>query len=115
MSAEKLSLVDPMGIVVAELNVTDEDQGWFFGEILTQHFSPQLTKALDWYDEVLATQTLSVLDEALAMVEQFGLKVRYPNGSLRKVFSLHVNKQNEVSFRTTPVPPPAWLSKSESA
>lgn len=115
MNPETLTLVDAAGKHVAELAVTNEEDGWFYGAILSQEFPRELKESLEQYDQVLTHQTLSFLDSALAEIERFGLSVRYPNGSLRRVFSLHVNLQDEVSFRTTPVPPPAWLTKSESA
>lgn len=115
MITENLILLDGAGNQVATIAVTDEAEGYFTGELLSQQFSPQLKAVLGQYDEVVENQILSLLDEALAAVADFGLKVQYPNGSLRQVYSLHVNRQNEVTFRLTPVPPPIWLSRSASA
>jgi len=115
MNAERVVLTDLAGNAVAEMLLTGEQDGWFTGTLHSQRLPPQLKKALDWYDEVVENQMLSFLDEATAGVEQFGLCVRYPSGSLQKLYSLHVDQHNQVSFRTTPVPPPAWLPKSETA
>ena len=115
MDSDKVILVDTAGNEVAEVRLIGEQDEWFAGTVLTQRFALHLKEALDWYDEVVENQMLSFLDKAADAVEQFGLSVRYPNGSTRKVFSLHISKQNEVSFRTSPVPPPVWLSKSQSA
>jgi hypothetical protein len=115
MNPEQLTLVDSAGKAVAELTVTSQEDGWYFGKIDSQQFPTDLGEALAWYDEVVEHQMLSFLDAALARVEQFGLTVRYANGILRKVFSLQISKANEVSFRSTPVPAPSWLAKSESA
>jgi hypothetical protein len=115
MNADRLTLVDATGKQVAEMAVRCDEAGWFFGEILASEFSPKLKEALDRYDDVVENQMLSFLDTALADVEQFGLCVRSANGISHRVYSLQINKQNEALFRTTPVPPPAWLSKSESA
>ena len=115
MSPETLTLTDAAGNAVAELVMSHEDDGWHSGRVRSLQLPAKLKEALDWYDEVVENQMLSYLDQATAAVEQFGLCVRYPNGTSQKVFSLHINKQNEASFRMTPVPPPAWLSKSESA
>lgn len=115
MDSGKLFLVDTAGNEVAELTLTGEADDWFSGAVLAQQFSPQLKEALDWYDEVVENQMLSFLDGATDAVEQFGLLLRHADGTTHQVFSLHVNKQNEVSFRTSPIPPPVWLAKSESA
>lgn len=114
MNAERVVLADPAGNVVAELLLSAEQDGWFTGTLHSQRLAPQLKKALDWYDEVVENQMLSFLDEATAGVEQFGLCVRYPSGLSMKLYSLHIDQQNQVSFRTTPVPPAARLPKSES-
>ena len=115
MSAEKLTLMDADGTPVAEIQVTSEANDWFVGRLLTHQFPTKLQKALAWYDEVVENQMLSYLDEATEGVEHFGLRVRFSGGDARKVFSLHIHNQNEVSFRTSPVPPPAWLAKSARA
>jgi hypothetical protein len=115
MSEEKLTLVDAEGNPVADMQLTADRDGWYAGKLLSQQLPRKLQEALDWYDEVVEHQMLSYLDQATAAVEHFGLSVRGPNGLARKVYSLHINKQNDVSFRTSPVPPPAWLTKSESA
>jgi hypothetical protein len=57
---------------------------------------------------------LNYLDEATARVEQFGLCVRHPNEALQRVYSLQIDARGHVSFRTTPVPPPACVPKSEN-
>jgi hypothetical protein len=115
MNAERVVLEDSNGNIVAQFVLTCEEDGWFTGTVISQQLPPQLKKALDWYDEVVQNQMLSYLDEATATVEQFKLNVRYPGGSSRKVYSLHIDPKDQVTFRTTPVPPPAWLPKSESA
>jgi hypothetical protein len=115
MTAENVALADDAGNVVAELLLTHEDDGWFTGTVLSQRLPPHVKEALDWYDEVVENQMLSYLDAAAANVEKWGLCLRHDNASLRKVYALHIDKQHQVSFRTTPVPPPAWLPKSESA
>jgi hypothetical protein len=115
MSDEKLTLIDADGNPLAELEVTAREDDWFTAKLLSQQFPPKLKDALAWYDEIIEGQMLSYLDRAADAVAQFNLRVRDANGVVRKVFSLHVNKQSEVSFRTSPVPPPAWLTKSASA
>ncbi len=115
MNAERVTLADAAGNVIANLLLTSEEDGWFTGTVLSQQFPPEVKRALDWYDEVVENQMLSYLDEASASVEQFGLCLRQPHASPRRVYSLHIDQQGQVSFRTTPVPPPACLPKAESA
>lgn len=103
------------GNVLAELDVTAQPDDWFAGRVLSQQFPPQLRDALAWYDEVLEGQMLSYLDQATDAVDQFGVRVGPPGGPSRSVYSLHVTSQGEVSFRTTPIPPPARVPKSASA
>src|SRR2546427_217949 len=114
MNDERLTLIDADGNALAELAVTTSETDWYTGKLLSQQFPPKLRDALAWYDEVIEGQMLSYLDRATDAVEQFGLRVRHPNGTAQKVYSLHINKQNEVSFRTSPVPPAVWLTKSAS-
>jgi hypothetical protein len=102
-------IVDAAGTLLAELIVSHAEGGWFTGKVVSQRFSSDVKRALDWYDEVVQDQMLSYLDEATAAVEQLGLRVQFPDGSAHKIYSLHVNKLNDVSFRTSPVPPPSWL------
>ena len=115
MNPELMNLVDRAGKNVAELMVTAEENGWYFGQVRSQQFPTEVREALAWYDEVVEHQLLSYLDSALARVERFELAVQDPNGAVRKVYSLQINHDNEVSFRITPVPAPSWLAKSESA
>jgi hypothetical protein len=115
MNPEPLTLIDAAGLPVAELLLTREDDGWLSGSVLSQRLPPKLKEALDWYDEVVENQMLSYLDQALEAVDRFGLSARSQDGTARKVYALHVSKQNEVSLRMSPVPPPKWLPKSESA
>jgi hypothetical protein len=115
MNAEQQALIDANGNPVAQVRVCGEADGWFTGELLSQDFPQRLQEALAWYDEVVENQMLSYLDQATAAVEQFGLRSRHADGSTQPVFALHITRQNEVSFRTTPVPPPAWSAKRESA
>jgi hypothetical protein len=112
MDAEKLTIVDADGRDVAELVVTSAENGWFHGRLLARRFPPKLQEALDWYDEVVEHQMLSYLDQALASVEKFGLAARFASGACQRVHSLQITKQDEASFRLTPVPPPAWQAKS---
>jgi hypothetical protein len=115
MTAENLVLVDESGKQLAQLAVTGQEDGWTFATLVAPQFPAKLRESLEWYDEVVEHQMLSFLDSALASIDRFELRVRYPDATQHKVYSLHVNRQNEVSFRVTPVPPPAWQAKSESA
>ena len=115
MADEKWTLIGAADNPLAELQVTAAENDWFTGRLLSQQFPPNLKDALAWYDEVIDGQMLSYLDGATDAVDQIGLRIRLPNGTARRVFSLHINKQGEVSFRTSPVPPPARLTKSASA
>ncbi|GEM_PF-5191330 len=115
MRHEKLTLIDAEGNPLAHLEAMADGNDWFVGKVVSEQFPAPLKDALAWYDEVVEGQMLSYLDAAAEAVAQFGLRVRHPDGTSRPVFSLHIDKQNDVSFRISPVPPPAWLAKSASA
>jgi hypothetical protein len=104
-------LVDPDGNTLAELLIADEEEGWFTGKVVWQHFPFEVKKALAWYDEVVQDQMLSYLDEAVAAVQRFELQAKFLDGSTHKTFSLHVSPTNEISFRISPVLPPPELPK----
>ena len=106
MNEAKIQLVDSTGNTLAELLASDEE-GWFSGRVLSQSFPSEIAKDLAWYDEVVQHQMLSYLDEAIAAVERWGLRVRLRDGSTHPVYSLHISPLNEISFRVTPVPLPA--------
>jgi hypothetical protein len=103
MSDPEVLLVDSTGNILDELSVSDEE-GWFSGRVLSQRFPSELAKDLAWYDEVVQHQMLSYLDESVAAVERWSLRVQFRDGSIHPVYSLHINPSNEVSFRVTPVP-----------
>jgi hypothetical protein len=111
--SRKVLLIDPDGNTLAELLIADEEKGWFTGKLLSQSFSSEVKNALAWYDEVVRDQMLSYLDEATAAVERFGLEANFPDGSTHKIYSLDVSPSYEVSFRISPVPPPAELPREK--
>jgi hypothetical protein len=102
----KVFLLGSEGNTLAELLISDEEEGWFTGRVVWQSFPCEVEKALTWYDEVLQDQLLSYLDGATAAVQNFDLRARFPDGSTHKTYSLHVSPSNEVSFRISPVLPP---------
>jgi hypothetical protein len=105
MNETEIQLVDSKGNTLAEVLATDEE-GWFSGRVLSQSIPSDIAKDLSWYDEVVEHQMLSYLDEATAAVESWGLQVRFRDGSIHPVYSIHISALNEVSFRVTPVPSP---------
>src|SRR5437870_2939578 len=105
MGDTQVLLVDCIGDILAELLVSDEE-GWFSGRVLSQNFPSEVARDLAWYDEVVQHQMLSYLDKATAAVEHWGLQVKLRDGSTHPVYSLHISRFKEVSFRVTPVPPP---------
>jgi hypothetical protein len=107
--SQKVSLVGPDGVTLAEFLITDAEEGWFTGRVVRQTFPSEVEKALAWYDEVVQDQMLSYLDDAVAAVQRFELQARFPDGSSHKTYSLHVSPSNEVSFRISPVLPPPEL------
>src|SRR5437764_13230898 len=108
MNETQVILADSAGNTLAELLVSDEE-GWFSGRVLSQSFPSEIAKDLAWYDEVVQHQMLSHLDEAIARVEHWAFKVRFRDGSTHPVYSLHISRPNDVSFRVTPVPSPSGL------
>jgi hypothetical protein len=101
----KVVLMDPEGNTIAELQIADEEEGWFTGTVDSQSFPLEATKALAWYEEVVRDQMLSYLDAATAAVDRFDFQAKFPDGSAHKVYCLHVTPSNDVSFRTSPVAP----------
>jgi hypothetical protein len=112
MTESRLLLIDPDGKPLAELLVASEVEGWFTGKVLSQRFPPTVLEALAWYDEVVKYQMLSYLDEAASAVERLGLRIKSPDESTQRVYSLHIAEPDEVSFRITPVPEPSGLRTS---
>src|SRR4051794_20080942 len=100
MSESRVYLLDSTGNPLAELLVGDSEGGWFTGKVVSQNFPSEVEKALAWYDEIVRHQMLSYLDEATSAVERFSLKVRFPDGSMHPLYSLHMGQPNGVSFRT---------------
>lgn len=115
MNPEKLTMFDSTGDAVAVLEINGQSEGWYTGRLLKRDFAPALQSALDRYDEVVENQILSLLDDALADVAAFDLKIQFSNGAPKQIFSLHVSPDDSIAFRTTPVPSPLCLSQSESA
>ena len=97
-------LIDENASKVAEFQITDEEDGWFLGKVIWQTMPSDMRRALDWYDEIVRDQMLSYLDDALARIQTFELKAVFPDGSAHKTYSLHITTNDEVSFRTSPVP-----------
>ena len=111
VGSKKVLLVGPDGHTLAELLITDDEEGWFTGRVVWQDFPAEVKKALAWYDEVVLDQMLSYLDDAVAAVGSFGVQARFPDGSVRKTYSLHVSPEGDASFRISPVLPPPGLPK----
>lgn len=107
--SQKVSLIGPDGVALAEFLIDDEEEGWFTGKVVGRSFPPEVEKALAWYDEVVEGQMLSYLDDAVAAVQRFELQAKFPDGSTHRTYSLHVSPSNEVSFRISPVLPPPGL------
>lgn len=114
MKNEKLTLTDRDGNVLAEVEVTAQPDGWLVGKVVSQAFPPQFRQALAWYDEVLEGQMLSYLDQATDAIDRFGVIVSSLGSPAQRVYSLHVTSQGEVSFRTSPVLPAAWLPSASA-
>jgi hypothetical protein len=105
MNETQAALIDSRGNTLADLLVSDEEEGWFSGRVLWQSFPSAVAQDLAWYDEVVQHQMLSYLDAAMAAVARWGLRVRFRDGSTHPAYALHIGQPNEVSFRVTPVPP----------
>ena len=104
MNETQAALVDSRENTLAEILISDEG-GWLSGRVLSQSFPSEVAKDLAWYDEVVQHQMLSYLDEAMAAVARWGLRVQFRDGSTYPVYALHIGQPDEVSFRVTPVPP----------
>jgi hypothetical protein len=104
MTIQSASLLDHRGIVLGEMAIHEEQDGWFTGVLTDDRLSSDARAAIDWYDEVVQNQMLSYLDQALAAVAKLDLKVRFSNEEPHQVYSLDITPEKEVSFRITPVP-----------
>ncbi len=113
--SKKVLLIGPDAITLAELLITDEEEGWYTGTVVWQNLPVEAKKALAWYDEVLQDQMLSYLDEATAAVQRFELQAKFPDGPAHKTYALHLGPSDEVSFRISPVSPPPGSSDNGSA
>ncbi len=113
--SKKVLLIGPDAGTLAELLITDEEEGWYTGTVVWRNLPAEAKKALAWYDEVVQDQMLSYLDEATAAVQKFELQAKFPDGSSHKTYALHLNPLNEVSFRISPVSPPPGFSENGSA
>jgi hypothetical protein len=107
MIGSRFLLLAPDGKALAELSVACDAEGWYTGKVLSQDFPPSVKGALEWYNEVVQHQMLSYLDEATSAVESLDLRIKSPDESIHRVYSLHIAAPDEVSFRITPVPEPA--------
>jgi hypothetical protein len=106
MATSVCSIIDNKGHRVAVVDVQSVEDEWFYGRLVSTVEPDGLRRDLEWYDEVVSNQMLSYLDDALRAVERHGLSVRLPDETCHKVYSLHVERSGETSFRITPVPPP---------
>jgi hypothetical protein len=102
---QRAFLVGPDKKVLAQLSLSNEEEGWFTGHVVWQKFPDDLHAKLAWYDEVLRDQMLSYLDEAEANVQSFEVQAIFPDGSSHTTYSLHISPSQEVSFRISPIAP----------
>ena len=96
------SIIDQLGRQVATCILSDVEDGWHYGKVVTGQFPQELSRHLSWYDEVVSGQMLSFLDEARAAIDKFQLRLRRSDGSITPVYSLHVMRNGELTFRTAP-------------
>jgi hypothetical protein len=106
MATAICSVTDHEGRSVAEIEIQSVEDGWHYGRLVRDTMPDGLCRDLQWYDEVVSGQMLSYLDDALAGVDRHQLSVRLPDETCHQVYSLHIGKSGEASFRITPVPPP---------
>jgi hypothetical protein len=106
MATSTYSVTDSQGRRVAEIDVQAIEEEWYYGRLVSDAIPERLRRDLEWYDQVVSNQMLSYLDEALDAVERHGLSVRVPDETCHRVYSLHLAKSGEATFRITPAPPP---------
>jgi hypothetical protein len=105
MTKSQYVLVDQQDQPLLRLDIQSIEDGWYYGWGQAEVLPPQIQRDLDWYDDILSSQSLSYLDEAEASVERHQLAVRLDDGAPQRVHSLHLAKTGEVTFRITPVEP----------
>jgi hypothetical protein len=108
------TLVDQQGRRVADVDLQGVEKEWFYGQIVSDAIPEDLRRDLEWYDEVVSNQMLSFLDDSSAAVERHDLFVVFPDQPRRKVYSLHVSRSGETTFRVTPAPP-STVNHSDSS
>lgn len=105
METSICSITDNRERRVVEVEIQGVEDGWYYGRVVSDSIPEDLRRDLEWYDEVVSNQLLSCLDDALGAVELHGLSVCFADETCQKVYSLHVDKEGETTFRITPVPP----------
>lgn len=88
---------------IAEIEINDIENDWYYGTIITNRFDEAEKKALAWYDEVVTGQMLSYVDEALLAVEKLGFNVRFSNDKCARIHSVHLSGERTIVFRIKPV------------
>ena len=106
MATSACSVIDNQGDRVAEIEIQSVEDEWYYGRLVNDAMPEGLRRDLAWYDEVVSNQMLSYLDDALAAVGRHQLSVCLPNEASHRVYSLHIGRTGETTFRITPVPPP---------
>jgi hypothetical protein len=105
MSLPNCVLVDQQDQPLVQLDIHSIEDGWYYGWGRGTAIPAQIQHDLDWYDTVVSGQMLSYLDDAEAAVESHQLLLRLPDTTHHRVYSLHLAKSGEVSFRITPIEP----------
>jgi hypothetical protein len=100
------TIVDHQGRRVADVEIQDVNEEWYYGRLVSDALPDGLRRDLEWYDEVVSGQMLSYLDDALAAVDRHQLSVQLADEESRQVYSLHIGRSGNTTFRVTPVPPP---------
>lgn len=107
MKTSLCSIIDNLGNRIAEVDIQNVEEEWYYGRLLDDAISEGLRRDLEWYDKVVSNQMFSFLDDALQAIEQHHLSIRLPDGSCHRVYSLHIDNLGETTFRITPVHPPS--------
>jgi hypothetical protein len=114
MTTPNYSIIDNQGHRVAEVHIHSVEEEWYYGRLVSDAIPEALRRDLERYDEVVSNQMLSYLDDAVQAVEKHGLSVRFPDDTCHRVYSLHLDRSGETTFRIAPVPPSS-SSRSDSS
>jgi len=94
----QIEICDSSGHVLAVAEITDESQGYFLGRITRDEFPEELRSLLEEYEEIVAGQMLSLLDDVEAKLRAWGLRVGGIPGHVSSALVIDFQPEPEGGF-----------------